>query len=100
MNTFTRICDDCGYVFENPVIVILPPGEEWESCPACKSTEINEAAQCLGCGETKNYYNLENEYCEDCGIGIIKRFHDFLENGFSTKEREYLNEFYDGKAIA
>lgn len=90
-------CESCKHIFEE--------GEERKDkfeegrsyCPIC-SGEFYEVSVCEICH--KSYEVEEGEkFCEGCKKRIEKRFSDFMNENFTQKERELLNELYDGKNI-
>ena len=89
-------CKECGHLFEDGEQARWTEvhGEVWESCPICKGS-FEEIEPCKICGS----YSSGEEYCEDCKKDVKKRFAEFVEREFSKKERELLNELYDGERL-
>ena len=73
------ICNDCGYIFENPKICRdyydfwgRRESIEGSECPRCDSGDFGEAARCTSCGkyvpESDLYFSCDGKtlVCEDC----------------------------------
>ena len=73
------ICNDCGEVFEEAMVVTdhYPYGDttvpyDWYVCPNCKENNISRAVECSHCGEIISEDasiiddKLEHRYCETC----------------------------------
>ena len=97
-------CVECGFVFGDDDFAIEKGYvgtcgdrriyEEYYCCPICKG-DYEEISRCEVCGE----YACESgeRYCEECKTDALKRFQYFLRNEFTEKEREMLNDLYDGE---
>ena len=73
------ICNDCGYIFENPKVCRdyydfwgRRESIEGSECPCCDSGDFGEAARCASCGkyvpESDLYFSCDGKtlVCEDC----------------------------------
>ena len=62
------VCEDCGHVFEEPNLT--HNGGYWEEpcyeCPACGSSNFDEADQCVLCEEYFTKEHMSNHICEKC----------------------------------
>lgn len=95
------VCNDCKKTFNDDEAIYCAeytnmiddrPVYEWYECPHCRSDDLSEANECE-CGE---YKDIEQPFCEKCKKDILKKFETMMLE-FTPKERDYLNEFYDGK---
>ena len=93
-------CNNCGEVFAERKEVREPHGEcggaayeTYYVCPCCGEADTESAERCDGCG---SYGEVENGFCRDCRIIILKQFQTLMES-FSVSERKFLNDFYEGQ---
>lgn len=99
-------CLECGHLFEEGEQATWKEdrGEFWGSpcsesvsgCPICKG-DYEEIKPCVICGSYN--HNIEDEFCDECKLTVKKRFENLMEMKFTKKERELLNELYDGERI-
>jgi hypothetical protein len=99
-------CIVCGHLFEEGEQATWREdrGEFWGSpcnenvsgCPLCKG-DYEEIKPCKICGSYK--HEADKKYCVDCMIDVKIRFQTFVANEFTVKERELLNELYEGEEI-
>lgn len=98
------ICMDCGCEFMGPCVVQdnygLPGGyyEQFDTCPACGSAEIEDAYLCNDCGatipESQSAYGL----CKSCEAEARRKLKTCIFS-MSPSERVYLNDLYDGRDL-
>lgn len=66
------LCLECGDLFESPVTVTEPHGEQYAACPRCFASCFVPALECDACGEVirEDYIRLWNgeDYCQNCFI--------------------------------
>lgn len=74
-----RECNGCMYCQDHD-----SPAEDRPLCDSCGDEITNE----------DDVYGL----CDVCKEELVKDFQVFM-NSFSEAEREYLNSYYDGKAL-
>lgn len=94
-----QICLECKAVFEEAEIVKDPVGhfmgetayEEWDSCPHCGETDIEEAVKCH-CGE---YTLITEPLCKECREDIEKGFGRLID-GLTADGKDYLFELMEG----
>ena len=97
-------CNECGHIFEEGEEARwvekhgfdTPPYEEWSGCPICKGN-YEEIKPCVICGSYN--HNIEDEFCDNCKKYLKNKFVNLIETNFNEKERELLNELYDGERI-
>lgn len=97
-------CLDCGHLFEEGEQATreethgfdTPPYEEFTGCPICDG-DYEEIKPCKICGSYE--HDFDEDYCKSCKIDVQKRFQKFVNSEFTEKERELLNELYDGERI-
>ena len=98
---FTKyICGDCGEVFDEDEIkevyydegegVMRGPLFDHFECPECGNEVYDEAVHCPVCEE---YYNGEEDYCENCQKAIHEQNDEFIKT-----VQDYFNLDY-GEAI-
>ncbi|MBS6476094.1 MAG: hypothetical protein KH354_09025 [Clostridiales bacterium] len=101
------ICEDCKAMFNTPEMAanVLTHGDNGIDdigytyiCPKCRSEFISEAARCPVCGDYKEAMELCG-CCEACESKLRRRFKKLLEDNFTAKEIEILNESFDGEAL-
>lgn len=71
------ICDECGWVFDEPIKVTDPDNGDVYVCPSCKSDIIMDAVECENCGryvEEDSVFGYEHHVCEDC---VMNAGYDF-----------------------
>lgn len=94
------ICNGCGAVFREDEIkdVYTMEGEgcmrgplfDHDECPFCGCEDIVKAVECPACGE---YYNGEEDYCENCQKAIHEQNDEFInsvQNYFDIDYEEAL----------
>jgi hypothetical protein len=98
------ICNACDCVFEDPKQhkefhgeLDEMPYETFGVCPACASTDFDEAVECSVCGNWILEGNHQFQICSECKEQIQQRFETLLRNKFSPEEILYLNYKYDGE---
>lgn len=92
------ICLDCKSVFDEPKTLKDPIGtfmgetayEEWDSCPHCGETDIEEAVKCH-CGE---YTLITEPLCKECREDIEKGFRRLID-GLTADGKDYLQELME-----
>jgi len=97
-------CTVCGMLFDEGEEKLYtdrhgfeyPPYEVYYGCPCC-SGAFEEVAPCKICGSYE--HDAEEKYCDNCKADVKKRFSDFMDKAFTKKERQLLNELYDGERI-
>ena len=101
------VCEDCKAMFDAPEMAadVLTHGENRIDdigytyiCPVCKSEYIDELERCPVCRE---YAERLKAYgcCDACELELRRRFKKLLEDNFTAKEIEILNESFDGEAL-
>ena len=95
-------CNNCGNIFESGEEKRWTEsrGEYWGSecyeemcgCPLCEG-DFDEIQPCSICGG----YSDGEKYCAECKCRCADLFQNLLENNFTEKERDMLNEIYDGR---
>lgn len=93
------ICRECGQVFSEPERFNDPVGyyfgetayEEWDVCPECGETSIEEAVKCH-CGE---YTLITEPLCRECKEDIEKGFESLVGN-LTDDGIDYLFELMEG----
>lgn len=95
-------CNNCGHIFEagEEKRWSESRGEYWgtecyeemSGCPICEE-DYDEIQPCTICGG----YSDGEEYCAECRHRCVDLFQNLLENNFTEKERDMLNEIYDGE---
>ena len=99
--SFTKLyCDNCKTAFDEDELepiytmegegVMRGPLFDHFECPECGSEVYDEAVQCPVCEE---YYNGEEDYCENCQKAIHEQNDDFIKS-----VQDYFNLDY-GEAI-
>ena len=99
-------CNECGHLFEEGEQSTWsesrgefwgnPCSEKMSGCPICKG-DYEEIKPCVICGSYN--YNIEDEFCDNCKKYLKNKFVNLIETNFNEKERELLNELYDGERI-
>jgi hypothetical protein len=86
-----NICGDCRSTFEEPIVTTEQIGEFWGtpaygkfySCPYCGSEAVEEARECVICGEP---IESESNYCDSC-LGFVNE----AVSDFISEVSKYLN---------
>ena len=100
------LCMDCGAVFEEPNEVYdvwlehfgYPCRKMYDSCPKCYSDNIVKAKRCGICGEYLEASKLEEGFCPQCALKVIRKFDDFLCM-LTKEEKKLLNAKYYGMDV-
>ena len=95
------ICADCGEAFDDPRCVLGGGGdreESWYVCPACGSSNFNDADKCEICGD--HYLRDECKFhstvvCDKCLEKTVLKAMVLLDHGLTKKELEAFYEFYN-----
>ena len=93
------LCRECGQGFAEPESFLDPVGhfmgetayEEWDSCPHCGETDIEEAVKCH-CGESTL---ITEPLCKECREDIEKGFGRLID-GLTADGKDYLFELMEG----
>lgn len=93
------LCRECGQVFAEPESFLDPVGhfmgetayEEWDSCPHCGETDIEEAVKCH-CGESTL---ITEPLCKECRTSIREQFESLID-GLTADGKDYLFELMEG----
>lgn len=90
-------CHNCGEVAENAVMPPtyrngLPTKDEFPTCPACGSDDIDEAVRCKLCGEYTASVDLSSGVCPKCEVDLRKRLDAVLMHEFTADEIEAMRD--------
>lgn len=98
------MCEDCGKVFleddvvksyddPSPIGVALSAGEyEYWHCPKCRSENLHEATECMGCGDWFIAYGMD-KLCPDCAEYFTGNINDLMST-LGLSESEFLEVYY------
>ena len=99
-------CEKCHHLFEEGEQATYeesrgeyygsPCSQTLSGCPLCGSG-YEEVFPCEICGSYD--HEADEKYCVDCMLDVKRRFQTFVANEFTVKERELLNELYEGEEI-
>lgn len=83
------ICNHCGNLFD-----------EFENgrSPCCYAG-YERAEKCSLCGDYYKTTQMQDGLCPICRVNTLEQFKYFLNNEFTEKQREYLNDYYDGRRL-
>lgn len=86
-------CENCGDIFDETELRVRHSHEygDIESCPRCRSEEIQEVHRCSYCGEWISKNELEEGLCPKCAGETIRLFKDLLNNTFSEDQIFFLS---------
>ena len=89
------VCLSCGHLFEEgeEKKTTEITGENFYSCPICGG-DFEEADSCEECGAYSS--ELCYGYCGECSSRVKKSFEKLMNDNFTEKERDLLNNLYDG----
>ena len=97
------VCEHCGAVFDENEAATetfrhaeVQPSytESWIACPACLSTEVEDAAYCYRCRTPVRYKDLfGGYYCKDCMHDLRDRYHEHQYVGENLDDcAEWIHE--------
>jgi len=96
-------CQDCGALFVEPVIAYdvwlehfgHPCRKPYEACPKCGSADWFLVLKCEVCGVYTDSSKVEEGFCPDCALAVIKKLNTFLLT-LTEREKALLNAKYYG----
>jgi hypothetical protein len=75
----------------------FPSLVSYACCPFCGEDDYEEISACKICGSYD--HDVDEVYCKDCEIDVMKRFAAIVRAEFSSEERELLKELYENDEL-